>query len=237
MAHMRQAGRVSAHRSVDRIVELLDAVARADAAPTVSELSRRLGVPRSSVQDIVRSLTEHGWLARTNNGYSIGPAPVVLELLAARHVSWATLDVDAYAERFGTGTAAAVLLGRHVVYVARSRRVVDQRVAFIADQYLPRHPLTTAAGRLLLSVAPVDVRTSVLRDASVSNPTLVADYESHLPTIRRHRTAWSDGLSFEPVSAVAVFPTENTREALVLFGRRGVDTKLLKAAVRELAQR
>lgn len=216
------------------MTDVLDTVARADAPLTVSELSRRLRIPRSSTQDLVLALTARGWLVRTGQRFSIGPAPLVLELLAARHVQWTTIDVDSFAERFDTATAAAVLLGRHVVYTARSRRAVDERLAFIADQYLPRNLLTTAAGRLLLSVAPASARDSVLREARPAHPELVSEYERLLPTIRRRRTAWSDGLSQEPVAAVAVFPDQDDREALVLFGRRGIDTALLKTAAGEL---
>ncbi|WP_370877336.1 helix-turn-helix domain-containing protein [Microbacterium arborescens] len=234
LPHLRHPGRVSVHRSVDRIVDVLDMVARADVPLTVSELARRLRIPRSSVQDIALGLVSRGWLIRTERGLSIGPAPLVLELLAARHVQWARIDVDAIAERFNTATAIAVLLGRHVVYTARSQRPFDERLAVVADQYLPRNPLTTAAGRLLLSAAPKDVRANVLRDARPAHPELVDEYERLLPTIRRRRTAWSDGLSKEPVAAVAVFPDRDDREALVLFGRRGIDTALLKTAAQEL---
>lgn len=225
---------MSAHRSVDRIVDVLDAVARADAPVTVSELARRLRIPRSSMQDLAFGLTARGWLVRTGRGFTVGPAPLVLELVAARHVQWATIDVDFFSERFDTATAVAVLVGRHVVYTARSQRTVDERLAFVADQYLPRKPLTTAAGRLLVSAAPSDVRSTVLREARSTNPDLVDEYERLLPTIRRQRIAWSDGLSQEPVAAVAAFPDGGNREALVLFGRRGVDNALLKAAAHEL---
>jgi DNA-binding IclR family transcriptional regulator len=234
LPHLRHVGHMSSHRSVDRIVDVLDMVARADVPLTVSELARRLRIPRSSVQDIALGLASRGWLIRTERGLSIGPAPLVLELLAARHVQWASIDVDAIAERFNTATAIAVLLGRHVVYTARSQRPFDERFAVVADQYLPRNPLTTAAGRLLLSAAPEDVRANVLRDARPAHPELVDEYERLLPTIRRRRTAWSDGLSQEPVAAVAVFPDRDDREALVLFGRRGIDTALLKTAAHEL---
>jgi DNA-binding IclR family transcriptional regulator len=179
---------------------------------------------------------ERGWLVRTGRGFSLGPAPLVLELLAARHVTWTTIDVEAYSREFGTGAAVAVLVGRHVIYTARSRTLVDERLAFVADQYLPRPPLTTAAGRLLLSYAPPDVRSDVLREARKAAPELVSDYESHLPAIRRQRTAWSDGLSQDGVAAVAIFPGESDREALVLFGRRGRDTRRLKLAAEACAR-
>lgn len=232
---MRHPRPMSAHRGVDRIVDLLDVVARADTPPTVSELARRLDVPRSSVHDLVSGLEGHGWLLRAGRGFRVGPAPLVLELLAARHVSWTSIDADAYADRFDLAAAAAVLVGRHVVYTARSEKVVDERYARVADLHLPRDPLTTAAGRLLLSTAPAQVLASVLRVTRATDPELVADYEAQLPLIRRRRTAWSDGLSKDEVAAVAVFPHPDRREALVLFGRRGTDAARLTAAARALA--
>ncbi len=42
---MRHPRAMSDHRSVGRIVDLLDVVARADVPPTVSDLARRLDVP------------------------------------------------------------------------------------------------------------------------------------------------------------------------------------------------
>ncbi len=233
---MRHPRAMSDHRSVGRIVDLLDVVARADVPPTVSDLARRLDVPRSSVHDLVSGLEQHGWLLRAGRGLRIGPAPLVLELLAARHVSWTSLDADAYAERFDLAAAVAVLVGRHVVYTARSQKVVDERYAHVADLHLPRDPLTTAAGRLLLSTAPAAVLAGVLDETRATDPALVADYEAQLPLVRRRRTAWSDGLSQDEVAAVAVFPHRDRREALVLFGRRGTDAARLTAAARTLAR-
>ncbi|WP_186317824.1 helix-turn-helix domain-containing protein [Curtobacterium sp. 9128] len=228
---------MSSHRTVDRVVGILDVVARADRPPTLSEIARGIGAPTSSAHDLVAGLVEHGWLVPEGRRFRVGAAPLVLDLLAHGDGPGPDVDVDAIAEQFSLGVATAVRVGHHVVYTQRSRDLPMQ-FASIFDRHVLRDPLTTAAGRLLLAVAPHAARQAVLRAARAVDPDAVRDYERVVASIRRDRTAWSDGLSDPRVAAAAVQAAAGeTGTAIVLFGDRAVDNERLRVAVQSLRDR
>ncbi|MFF7728284.1 IclR family transcriptional regulator [Streptomyces sp. NPDC008001] len=59
-------------RSVDRALDVLDAVAAASAPVQAKALARRLGCGLSTVYEILGTLTERGHLVRTAGGYTLG---------------------------------------------------------------------------------------------------------------------------------------------------------------------
>lgn len=219
---------------MDRVVGVLDVVARAGGGLTLSEISREAQLPLSTARDLTGGLTERGWLVRRGRSYEVGSAPFVLDLIAHETAPWPDIDVDAYAERFELTTAVAVLVGHHVVYTARSRRVGLGDLSPIVDRHLPRRPLTTAAGRLLLALAPEATREGALRAMSSTDPDAVRSYRRLVPTLRRTRTAWSDGLADPRVAAVAVPSRQSDALALVFFGDRVTDRHRLGSTVATL---
>lgn len=225
---------MSRHRTVDRVIGILDVVARADEPPTLSEIARALDAPVSSAHDLITALAERGWLVSDGRRFRIGAAPFVLDLLAHGAGSGPEVDVDVVAERFGLGAATAVRVGHHVVYTARSNGLPAE-FAPLFDRHVLRDPLTTAAGRLLIALAPHTARQAVLRAARGSDPEAVRDYERVVATIKRTGTAWSDGLSDPRVAAAAVVTGPDTTEtAIVLFGDREIDRHRLRDAASTL---
>jgi DNA-binding IclR family transcriptional regulator len=231
LSDMREDGTVSSHRTVDRVIDILDTIAREDHAPTVSEIARAIDAPVSSTHDLVAGLVDRGWIVSDGRRLRIGSAPFVLDLLAHGDARDPVVDVDACSERFGLSVATAVRVGHHVIYTARSRNLAAE-FAPLFDRHLPRTPLATAAGRLLLALAPDAARNAVLRAARRSTPALVRDYENVVSTIRRTRTAWSDGLSEQRIAAAAVLADpSDTETAIVLFADRLADRRRLRDAV------
>lgn len=223
---------MSEHHAVDRVVAILDAIARASEAPTLTSLASAIDAPVSSTFDLVRGLERHGWVTVRDRRYRIGAAPFVLDLIAHDRAPHASFDIDERAEHFGLGTALAVRVGHHVVYTARSRRLVGGAFAPLVDEHVPRRPLVTAAGRLLLALAPRAARTDVLRALRRDEPRTVAAYEREVATIARSRVAWSDGLSDPRVAAVAVTAAPDEDEvAVVFFGDRVRDRRRLREVV------
>ena len=80
MAQSRDSG----VKSADRTLDLLEFVAQAQSPPSFAELSRSLGIPKSSLFHLLATLSCRGYVEQVmaRGGYRLGPA--VLEL--ARHV-------------------------------------------------------------------------------------------------------------------------------------------------------
>ncbi|TWE10270.1 helix-turn-helix domain-containing protein [Rudaeicoccus suwonensis] len=225
------------HRTVDRITDILDAVARSQRGMSASEVATTLQVPMSSAHDLLTGLAARGWLVRDGSSYRIGSAPYVLGVVAGGGDPTYGVDIDEVARRCALPAAIAVRTGATVLYTSRSSRVVDDRLSYIADAHLPRRLLATAAGRLLVALAPTQNRRAILADERRSDRDVVRAFEAALPTIRRERIAWSDGMADPGVAAVAVaIGQAPIAAAIVVFGHRDHDRETLRAAAAILTE-
>ncbi|MCK8669511.1 helix-turn-helix domain-containing protein [Rhodococcus sp. HM1] len=139
---------------VDRIMSVLEAFSGGESL-TLAQVSRRTGVPRSSVHRLLTRLSELGALDRTGFEYRVG--------MRLFDIGSHALDKDAvhrvalpYMNRLGRATGASVYLatlsGSDIVYTE----------GIWTDWAAPRRPgITqpahlTAAGRMLLACLPED---------------------------------------------------------------------------------
>ena len=60
------------HRTVTRVLEILETVARAHDPVTITQLSRALGAPKSSLHGLVGGLLQRGYLRDADGGYRMG---------------------------------------------------------------------------------------------------------------------------------------------------------------------
>lgn len=60
------------HRTVTRVLEILETVARAHDPVTLTQLSRALGAPKSSLHGLVGGLLQRGYLRDADGGYRMG---------------------------------------------------------------------------------------------------------------------------------------------------------------------
>ncbi|MEH6378270.1 IclR family transcriptional regulator C-terminal domain-containing protein [Streptomyces sp. KLMMK] len=149
-------------RSVDRALDVLDAVAAADAPVPAKVLARQLGYGLSTVYEILGTLTARGHLVRTAGGYTLGYRVPVLHqafqrqmqlddavhalLLTARREAGA----DTYFSTYRDG-AIAVLAGN----------AADPSTGgFSVGRDLDGH--ATAHGKVLLSALPRAARMRYL---------------------------------------------------------------------------
>ena len=160
-------------RSIDRASQLLVHVVEAGDAPTVGELARLAGLPKSTTSRLVAALERHGLVQRGPDGGAIGPGPVLLRYARRQTsgddlVELAASALERLARRSGetanlgvaTPTAVEMLDQRDSRHILGSTNWVGHRVphhgsvigkVFLADGALPLPdgPLEQLAPRTL----------------------------------------------------------------------------------------
>ncbi len=129
------------------LVDILSA--RPDEALTLAEITRRLGVNKSTCHSMLRTLTEAGWLLRDpfHKTYRLGPALVAVGRAAAsgfpalEFVRPAMIEMS---RRAGSHCVALAVAPEHVTVVDQVRDVRAQG-APIRHGFIPLHPPFGAA--------------------------------------------------------------------------------------------
>lgn len=158
MAHGRVSGNHGGPRLVPalaRALDILEAVRDAASPAAIPELVKQLGLPRSSVHELVATLASRGYL-RAAEGQ---PHRFVLGLrvweLGSAYA--ASLDLPrealqaarAVSDACGETVHVAVLDHTQVVYIAKVDSTYAVRMVSAAGRRLPAH--CTAVGKMLLS--------------------------------------------------------------------------------------
>jgi IclR family transcriptional regulator, blcABC operon repressor len=149
----RQAGALKNVPAVARARAVLDMVSTCEPPLTVSEIARRLYLPKSTVHGLCATLVNLGLLSRrTDNGFNIGPhvmrwanafnarSDVITEFAGL----WDGLNVLS-----GETITLSVLEGAEVVYIACRNSTSPLGVTFRVGMRLPA-PFT-ATGKAILS--------------------------------------------------------------------------------------
>jgi DNA-binding IclR family transcriptional regulator len=152
-------------KSAYRTVELLELLADTPDRFTLTELQRRLGVPKSSLHGLLQTLVARGWVEPDGRGatYGIG--------LRALRVGASYLDRDPIALAAGPLLAAlqhrldetihlARIDGCDVVYLASRESQHHLRVTSRIGRRLPAH--STALGKALLAARSTEEVNALL---------------------------------------------------------------------------
>lgn len=154
-------------KSAARALDLLDEIA-ANGPGTQLQLSTRLGIPKSSLHALLRTMTERGWLQTDQTGsvYQLG--------IHSLTVSSAYLNGDpvlsraaAVMDEVSAATGETVNLGRldgaYVVYTAKRESVHPLRMHSPVGRRLPAY--STALGRAIMADHSSAVREDLVPDA------------------------------------------------------------------------
>ena len=144
-------------RSLLRTLNILEHVARQPDAVSLTQLSQDLGLPKSSVLGMLRTLTEYRYLENASGRYALGPSAhrlAVAILPGFSLVRIARPVLHELADRSGETALLAILdeeSGRLVYMdICESERVVRYTVPVGTTRPL----YCTAAGRVLLAWQP-----------------------------------------------------------------------------------
>ena len=151
-------------KSAARALDVLDDLA-ANGPGTQLQLATRLGIPKSSLHALLRTMTARGWVQTDPTGsvYRVG--------IHALIVSSAYLDGDpvlalasSCMDEVSAATEEAVHLGRldgaDVIYTAKRESAHPLRMHSAVGRRLPAY--STALGRAILAEQPVVVREQLI---------------------------------------------------------------------------
>ena len=153
-------------KSAARALDLLDDIAT-HGPGTQLQLSTRLGIPKSSLHALLRTMTERGWLQTDPTGsvYQLGIHSLVVSS-AYLSADPALARASAVMDEISAATEETVNLGRldgnHVIYTAKRESVHPLRMHSPLGRRLPAY--STALGRAILAEQPVDVRERLVPD-------------------------------------------------------------------------
>ncbi len=142
-------------KSADRTLDVLEAVAAGPAS--LSDLARRLGIPKSSLHGLVRTLTDRGWVAPVDGGSRLRLGLRALQV-GSRFVDEDEVvahvgpSLDRLAAVTGETVQQARLDGDQVVYLAKRDTSHPVRIISSIGTRLPAH--ATALGKALLAADP-----------------------------------------------------------------------------------
>ncbi len=144
---------------------LLEAIASASHAPTLTELTTFVGQPKATVHRWLKVLEAAGLVQRTPDGrrYELAARASRLALSILANTPGSTLRHDILqrtVERLGEACNLTVLNGTGVIYIDRVESVWPLRITFQAGSRVPVH--CTASGKLFLALMPPTKRNRLL---------------------------------------------------------------------------
>jgi DNA-binding IclR family transcriptional regulator len=139
---------------VERMTLVLDAFDVASPRLTLTELTARTGLPRSTTHRILEQLVELRWLEHSGQSYALGMRALELGGLAVAHHELRDIATPLLGElhqRTGAVASLVVLDRRDVVFVDRYGRGLSSDVVTRVGGRAPAH--ATAAGKAMLAWA------------------------------------------------------------------------------------
>jgi len=196
-------------KSAYRALDVLEAMAAGPAS--LAELSRTLGIPKSSLHGLLRTLAERGWVATTDGGtrfrlglraLQVGTQFVDEDDLVARVAP----TLDRLAAATGETVQQARLDGDEVVYLAKRDSPHPVRLISRIGSRLPAH--ATALGKALLAARGDEAVRALLLPplASLTERTLI-EWEPLAADLARTRArgyAVDDGEAADGLRCFAV---------------------------------
>lgn len=141
-------------KSSARTLDILELLARFPAGLTLTSLSQNLGIPVSSLHNIVATMTRRGYLLRdpASRSYRVGPKLSQLSMMARGQpdlISVADPFLRSLSHLTGESTSLSILEGDTIVFVNRhlSREMIQ--VVNPIGTRVPAH--ATASGKVMLA--------------------------------------------------------------------------------------
>ena len=198
-------------QSVERVSAILLSFTSGDQVLGVTEIARRLDLPKSAVFRSLDSLVETGLIARDpdSSRYRLGPRAIELGLVAigARDLRELALpQLRTLVQETAETATLSLAVGHERVYAAE---VEGPQVVRMTVSIGPRYPLYAgASGRAILAFLPEDERrnyvaTYVLTRLTDATLTGRNDLERALDEVRTHGFAVSRGERDPAAAAVA----------------------------------
>lgn len=208
-------------KSAVRAIQVLERLAE-PSRPTLAELARDLGVPKSSLHVVVQSLISRSWVQRGLDGrLSIGVRALrvgTAYLDADPVVALASPALDDLAAKLDETVHLGRLDGPDIVYLAKRESTQPLRLFSAVGRRLPAY--ATALGKALLAHLPADDLDahvpSTLEPLTAATVTDPQELRGQLAIVRERGWANDDGENSDGIGclAVALPLTDPPRDAL-----------------------
>lgn len=143
---------------IERASQILSSFDSESPTLSLAELTRRSGLPRSTVHRIAEELAQLGWLEKSERGYQLGMRLFEFGELVPRQRDLVTIALP-YMEDLRTATGAsvhlAVLDGTQVVYLQVLASKSAPPMSSRRGGRLPAH--ATGVGKAMLAFSPPEV--------------------------------------------------------------------------------
>jgi IclR family acetate operon transcriptional repressor len=210
----------SSVHSIERVFELLEAMADAGGRVGLSELAELVRLPKPTVHRLVRTLVTLGYVRQEpSRDYALGPRLVRLVDASSRLLGlWATPHLREVVEALGESANLTMLDGDHVVEVSQvPGRHAMRMVSEVGGRALPH---SSAAGKAMLAELSPDQAEAIIRrsgmprftPATITDPTT---FSAELTLVRERGYATDNEERELGVRCVAVaVPGEPVRAAV-----------------------
>ncbi|WP_267244782.1 IclR family transcriptional regulator [Streptomyces sp. PR69] len=200
----------AAPQSVDRALEILDAVADAPGPVGAKELARRLGCSLSTVYHLLGPLRTRGHLVKTAGGYTTGPRAAELHRSFQRRLGMGPHIAERLVALRRAGGAEAYFTAYHdgrITVVDSTVPLIDRTHPFTSGAEARAH--ATAHGKALLAAVPRPARRRYLADhgmARFTDRTITSAerFEAELARVRGQGFAVSVGEADPAYTCLAV---------------------------------
>ena len=228
--------------AVDRAMSLLELLAISREGLTLSEVSRKLSIPKSTTHYLIHTLATRGYVQRGNNGrHSLG-----LRFADVASASTAELDLGALATPFLKQISArtsltatlSVLKGAEAVIIGKATSFLDAGGAWVG-RHLDLH--CTAQGKALIAQFPEADLNKLFGGRALAQftPKTIATLgalKTHLAEVRSNGFAVNNEEQVYGVRAVAV-PIVNVLGVVVAaISLRGSSKQISLFRLPELGQ-
>ncbi|MCB1054931.1 MAG: IclR family transcriptional regulator [Acidobacteria bacterium] len=230
--------------AVDRALNILELVAERSDGFTNSEISHRLGIPKSSASYILRTLERRGYLRRDRRTgrYTIGIkivglAKEGLELADLRQAASPVLVQ--LVERTRLTAHLAILDHGRAVYIDRAEIPGFLRINTWVGKDLPVH--STAVGKVLTADLPEPAVRTILEEQGMpgKTPTTLTRPDDFLEELERVRTrgyAVDDEENSIGVRCVAAPVYDGSGRVQAAIGLSGASSQLGRDAEAEISR-
>jgi DNA-binding IclR family transcriptional regulator len=229
--------------SVDRTMSLLELLAASRNGLTLSELSRNLDVPKSTMHYLIYTLATRGYVRRMANGrHSLGlrlsgitsqsKAEIELSALTAPYLREAATKMELTA-------TAAILKGAEAVIIGKANAFQDSGGGAWVGRHLDLH--CTAQGKALLSACPDEElnRLFLRRALAQYTPKTIVSLDVLKPQLAQVRTrgyAINDEEQVHGVRAVAAPVIDSLGTVITCISVRGLVDQIPHSRLPELGK-
>lgn len=197
----------STSQTLDRGLQVLEAVARAGDPLTVAEAAASVGLDRTVAHRLVATLAARGYLQRDGGGYRLGPTCLALASAITDLRTTARPFLEELRDATGETVHVVVLSGREVVFLDGIESVHALRVGSRTGRLLPAH--ATSVGKALLAALPPEQVRALYERADLVAVTgrTITDrdaLERQLAVVRERGYAINHGESEKGVGSIGV---------------------------------